>query len=245
MRTLVRLEIMRVLRNRKFMFFSVIYPSVLYLLIAGTSGDDKIDGMDLSLPLYMMVTMSAFGAITAVLMGAPERIANERAKGWVRQLRLTALPSRGYVVSKIAAAATVTLPAIVLVMVVAAVVKDVRLDAWQWVTIALCTWVGSFVFAALGVAIGYLASPETVRPVVMLLYFVMALLGGLWMPSTVFPQWLQNIAEWLPTYRYAALGRAVELGDAPHTGDIGVLVVYLAIFAGAAAWLYRRDTQKA
>lgn len=79
----------------------------------------------------------------------------------------------------------------------------------------------------------------------MIIYFGMSILGGLWMPSTVFPQWLQNIAEWLPTHAYAALGQAIELGNAPHGKDLAILVVYFLLFAGGAAWLYRKDTLKA
>ena len=46
------------------------------------------------------------------------------------------------------------------------------------------------------------------------------------MPTTTFPQWLQNIAEWLPTHAYAGLGQAIELGGAPHTKDVAILVGY-------------------
>ena len=42
--------------------------------------------------------------------------------------------------------------------------------------------------------------------------------------------------EWLPTHAYAALGQAVEMGDAPQLQDAGLLLVYLVLFAGAAAW---------
>lgn len=245
MRTLVKLEVLRALRNRKFMFFSVIYPSVLYGLVSGSSGGAKLPGTGISAALYFMVTMAAFGAMTAVLLGNSERIAKEREQGWVRQLRLTSLPGRGYVTAKIAAAATVSLPSIVLVLVVAAVFKGVRLDAWQWAAIAGCTWAGSFVFAALGVAIGYLASGDAVRPITMITYFVLALLGGLWMPLSILPHWISDISHWLPTYAYAALGRAVEAGGAPHLRDAALLAGYLLVFAGAAAWLYRRDTRKA
>lgn len=245
MSTLIKLEILRAVRNRKFMFFSVIYPSVLFLLIAGSADDSPLPGMKIDMALYYMVAMAAFGAMTAVLLGNSEKIAKEREQGWVRQLRLTPLPGRGYVIAKIAAAATVSLPSILLVFVVAAVAKDVRLAAWQWAAVALCTWAGSFVFAALGVAIGYLVSGDAVRPVTMILYFGLALMGGLWMPMSVLPSWVQDISEWIPTHAYAALGRAVEVGDAPHLKDAGILVVYLLLFTGAAAWLYRKDTRKA
>ncbi|MFJ1651556.1 ABC transporter permease [Streptomyces sp. NPDC088337] len=246
MNSLIRLELTRALRNRKFLFFSVLYPSILFLIIAGKAdGLTKVDGTGLTVPTYMMVSMASFGALTAVLMGNSERIAKERESGWVRQLRLTSLPGRGYVLAKTAGAAVVSLPSIVVVFVVAAAVKQVRLEAWQWLALTGAIWAGSLVFAALGVAIGYLASGDAVRPITMIIYFGLSMLGGLWMPSTTFPQWLQNIAEWLPTHAYAALGRAIEESQAPHAKDLAILVVFFALFAGGAAWLYRKDTLKA
>lgn len=224
----------------------MLYPSILFLIIAGQAdGTTKVDGTGLTLPTYMMVSMASFGALTAVLMGNSERIAKERESGWVRQLRLTTLPGRGYVFAKTASAAVVSLPSIVVVFVVAAAVKQVRLDAWQWLALTGAIWAGSLVFAALGVALGYLATGDAVRPITMIVYFGLSLLGGLWMPATTFPQWLQDIARWLPTHAYAALGQAIEQSQAPHARDIAVLVVFFALFAGGAAWLYRKDTLKA
>jgi ABC-2 type transport system permease protein len=244
--SLIKLELVRALRNRKFLFFTVIYPSALFLLIAGNADSHtEVDGTGLTLPTYMMVSMASFGALTATLMGNSERIAKERENGWVRQLRLTPLPGRGYVLAKTAGAAVVSLPSIVIVFAVAALVKDVRLDAWQWLALSGAVWAGSLVFAALGVALGYLATGDAVRPITMIIYFGLSMLGGLWMPTTTFPQWLQDIARWLPTHAYAALGRAIEQSQAPHARDIAVLVVSFVLFAGGAAWLYRKDTLKA
>ncbi|MEU1848288.1 ABC transporter permease [Streptomyces sp. NPDC019990] len=246
MNSLIKLELTRALRNRKFLFFSVIYPSVLFLIIAGNADrTTEVPGTGLTLPTYMMVSMASFGALTAVLMSNSERIAKEREGGWVRQLRLTALPGRGYVLAKTASAAVVSLPSIVVVFAVATAVKGVRLDPWQWLALTGAIWAGSLVFAALGVAIGYLADGDTVRPITMITYFGLSMLGGLWMPTTTFPGWLQDIARWLPTHAYAALGRAIEQSRAPHVQDLAVLVVSFALFAGGAAWLYRKDTLKA
>ncbi|MFD5702716.1 ABC transporter permease [Streptomyces lasiicapitis] len=243
---LVKLELTRSLRNKKFLFFSVLYPAMLFLLIAGSAdATTEVGDSGLGLPAFMMVSMASFGALTAVLMGNSERIAKERQSGWVRQLRLTSLPGRGYVLAKTASAAVVSLPSIVVVFVVAAVVKDVRLDACQWLALTGAIWAGSLCFAALGVAVGYLASGDAVRPVTMILYFGLSMLGGLWMPTATFPGWLQGIADWTPTHAYAALGRTIELGDAPHAGDVALLAAYFVVFAAGAAWLYRKDTLKA
>ncbi|WP_330332438.1 ABC transporter permease [Streptomyces sp. NBC_00536] len=246
MNTLVKLEITRALRNKKYLFFTVIYPAALFLMIGGTqSGTTKVYGTELTMPAFYMVAMASFGALTAVLVGQSEQIAKEREKGWVRQLRLTALPGHGYVLGKIASAAILSLPAIVVVFLVAAILKGVRFDAWQWAALTGSIWAGSLVFAALGVAIGYLVSGDTARPVVMIIYFGLSILGGLWMPTSVYPQWLQNITQWLPTHAYAGLGQAIELGGAPHAKDVAILAVYFVLFAGGAAWLYRKDTLKA
>ncbi|MEU4034671.1 ABC transporter permease [Streptomyces collinus] len=246
MNSLIKLELSRALCNKKFLFFSVLYPSFIYLIFSSSSGSgERVGDSGLTVATYLMVSMASFGALTAVLMGNSERIAKERESGWVRQLRLTPLPGRGYVLAKTASAAVVSLPSIIVVFVVAAAVNDVRLDAWQWLALTGVIWAGSLVFAALGVAIGYVASGDAVRPITMIIYFGMSILGGLWMPSTSFPQWLQDIAEWLPTHAYAALGRAIEQSEAPHTQDIAILVVSFVLFAGGAAWLYRKDTLKA
>ncbi|MET3983112.1 ABC transporter permease [Streptomyces sp. PvR034] len=246
MKTLVKLEITRALRNKKYLFFTVIYPAALFLMIGGTqSGTTKVYGTDLTMPAFYMVAMASFGALTAVLVGQSEMIAKEREKGWVRQLRLTALPGHGYVLGKISSAAILSLPAIVVVFLVAAILKGVRFDAWQWVALTAAIWAGSLVFAALGVAIGYLVSGDSARPIVMIIYFGLSILGGLWMPTSVYPQWLQNITQWLPTRAYAGLGQAIELGGAPHLKDVAILAVYFVLFAGGAAWLYRKDTLKA
>jgi ABC-2 type transport system permease protein len=246
MTSLIRLELVRALRNRKFLFFSVIYPSLLFLLFSSSSGSGaKVDGTGQTVAMYLMVSMASFGALTAVLMGNSERIAKERENGWVRQLRLTPLPGRGYVLAKTAGAAVVSLPSIVVVFVVAVLVHDVRMAAWQWLALTGAIWAGSLVFAALGVAIGYLASGDAVRPITMITYFGLSILGGLWMPSTTFPQWLQDIAKWLPTHAYAAMGRSIEQSQSPRLQDVAILTAFFLLFAGGAAWLYRKDTLKA
>lgn len=243
---LVRLEVTRALRNKKFLFFSLLYPAGLFLVITAGQGEDvEVGDSGLGLPAYFMVSMASFGALTAVLVGNSEQIAREREKGWVRQLRLTALPGHGYVLAKMASAAVVSLPSILVVLVVGAAVKGVRLDAWQWLALLGLIWAGSLVFAALGVAVGYLATGDAVRPLTMLIYFGLSMLGGLWLPSTNFPHWLQDIADWMPTRAYAALGQAVEAGGAPHLRDILVLLAYLLVFVAGAARLYRKDTLKA
>lgn len=97
-----RFELRRVLRNRRFVFFALGFPLVMYLLIAGSNqGEDDLSGSGLSAPLYFMVSMVAWGTMMAML-STGARIASERAIGWNRQLRITPLSARAYLVTKVA-----------------------------------------------------------------------------------------------------------------------------------------------
>jgi len=238
MRTLIRLEILRIMRNRRYLFFTIIYPVVLFEIMRGSYKGVVIPGFDAK--TYFMVSMATFGTVGAALNTAM-RISTERKTGWVRQLRLSALPSWGYVTAKIAAAAAATLPAILAVFILGAA-QGVHLSALTWIGLVLALWVGAFVFSALGVAIGYMAPPDGVQPIVMIFYIGMAFLGGTWFAiSGTFGK----IAGWTPIALYNELGRTVELGGSVNVGHMIALAAYLVAFIGLAASLYRRDKQAA
>ena len=176
--------------------------------------DQKVDGTGLTVPTYFMVAMAAFGAMTAVLMGNSERIAKEREKGWVRQLRLTALPGpRLRPRQDRLARPRSACPSIVIVFAGRRAVKDVRLDAWQW--LALPARSGPAASSSPRSASPSATSPprDAVRPITMIIYFGLSLLGGLWMPIDDLPAVAaEHRRAGCPRTPYAALGQAIESG---------------------------------
>jgi ABC-2 type transport system permease protein len=169
------------------------------------------------------------------------RIALERKSGWARQLRLTALPGYGYVVAKIAATAASTLPAIVITFAVGHA-EGVRLSASTWLLLGLVLWVGGFVFAALGVALGYSAGPDSLQPIVMIVYMALLMLGGTYFQFTGS---MANFAKWTPLALYNQLGRVAQTGGSVSSGELAAIVAYAAAFGALAAFLYRRDRKEA
>ncbi|MFF7590201.1 ABC transporter permease [Kitasatospora purpeofusca] len=240
MTTLIRLEILRTLRNRRYVLFTIAYPALMYFFFIHAYSADKLAG-GLPVKTYFMVSMATFGAVGAVLTGSAQRISLERKSGWVRQLRLTALPGRAYTIGKIAAAAVTTLPAILVVFVVGAS-QGVSLTAGQWAGLVAALWLGSFVFAALGVALGYAAAPDSVQSIVMIAYMAMALFGGTWFPVSGS---LESFARFNPVYLYNRLATFTQPGHSLDTVAVAGLGAFLAVFVAAAAALYRRDTRQA
>ncbi|MFJ8471796.1 ABC transporter permease [Kitasatospora sp. NPDC094011] len=240
MTTLIKLEILRTLRNRRYLFFTVVYPALMYVFFINAYGSGNQAG-GLPVKTYFMVSMATFGAVGAVLTGGAQRISLERKSGWTRQLRLTALPGRAYTVGKIAATAVTTLPAILVVFAVGAS-QGVSLTAAQWVGLTAALWLGSFVFAALGVALGYAAAPDAVQPIVMIVYMAMALLGGTWFPVSGS---LEKFARFNPVFLYNQLATFTRPGHSLDLVAVAGLAAFFALFAAAAAALYRRDASRA
>ena len=224
---LTQAEINRLRRNRRYFLFTLGLPVILYLLIAKQG--NKAYGIDFT--AYYMVAMATFGSFSGALTGNAIRISEERKVGWIRQLRLTPLPANAYVVAKILTSMATTVPSVVIVLLLGRFYGGVHLPAWQWIVIAVIVWLGSTIFAALAIAIGYRFPPDQVQPIAMLFYFVFTVLGGIWFPLTGA---LANIGKGTPTYEAVKISTDVIGGvTVPPYLFIG-LIVWLGIFAGLA-----------
>jgi ABC-2 type transport system permease protein len=231
-------------RNKRFLIFTVGLPLVMYLIYSNLYGGQTIDeSTGYSVSTYLMISMAAFGGIGAAINSAA-RVAIERQTGWNRQLRLTALSPRAYLVSKAAVSMLLCLPAIALVFIAGRLVGGVHLSGGQWLGAGLALWLGLIPFTVVGLVIGFAATADSVQPMTMLVYLGSSLLGGLWFPLESMSSWMRDIAKVTPAYHLAAISRAVS-----GFGDFGVLniLVLLAWTAGLGAvggWAYRRSGRR-
>jgi len=225
------LELRRSLRDRRYLLLVVGWPVAAYLLFSTVFGATADSSEGLTPTVEIMIAMATFGAMGGVLMASGPRLAIDRQIGWVRQLRLTPPSPTRILAARLVAAMALSLPAIVLTFVTAAAVKGVTLPLWEWPALALLIAAGCLPFAAMGVLVGTIADGDGAQGLTMVLYLVLAALGGLWMPVQILPSALRTVANTLPSYHLAQLGWHVARGAGPALGDGLVL---LAWFAGAA-----------
>jgi ABC-2 type transport system permease protein len=225
---LARAEVMRLRRNKRYAIFTIIIPVVLYAVIAPQVKGAQVDHV--SYAAYYMVTLGALGAFSGALTGNAQRIAQERKDGWVRQLRLTPLPANAYVVGKIAASMAITIPSVVIVLLLGRFLGGVHLQTWEWFAVFGVIWIGSLIFTALAIAIGYRFLPDTVQPIAMGIYLAMSIFGGFYFPVT--NGFLHALARYFPSYQIGQIGTHVISGQSiPATA----LIVIAAWFAGFLA----------
>lgn len=239
-RTYLRYEILRALRNVRFFAFSLVFPLVLFLIVAGSNRHEHIDGV--GFPLYYMTGMAAWGTMTAVIAGGA-RIALERNLGWNRQLRVTPLTNRAYFQAKVVSGYLVALFSIAL-LYLAGLSMGVRLSAGHWATMTAMILIGLIPFAALGVLLGHLLTPDAMGPAMGGLTSLLALLGGAWGPLASGGA-VRHLSELLPSYWLVQAGKtALGGGLWPVKGWI-VLAVWTAALTRLAVRAWQRDTQRA
>lgn len=237
--SLLRLEIRRMVVDTRFLILILAMPIAMYLLFTNIFGNTPpVAGMTEA--VRGMISMSAFASMGAALMATTPRIAVERTNGWLRQLRTMPIPARTVIAAKILSALVWGGPAIVLVDIVAVLDHGVSLPAWQWLAIDGLLWIGTLPFAAMGVLLGYLTNGDTAFGVLFGIYLALAALGGLWMPVTILPTALQNIAPVLPSNRFAELGWRIAGGGTLSGQGIAVLAAWLVAFTLLAGLCYRR-----
>jgi ABC-2 type transport system permease protein len=231
----LRMEVMRALRSPAFLGYTIGFPALFYLLF--TTVFNRGDAVTAT---YTMISMALYGSIVAALPGSGARIAQERTQGWTRQLALSPLRPGTYLLVKLAATSMLTVPVVVSILLLGRLVNHVSLDALTWLQLLGALWVASLPFVALAILIGYSFRDEVAQGVAMVSTFLLAIVGGLWMPVSVFPRWLAHIAQVTPTFRAGELGWSVIGATHVTATGLAVLAGWTALFAGLAAWRFRR-----
>ncbi|MFD0150860.1 ABC transporter permease [Streptomyces sp. NPDC055721] len=234
----VSLEVRRTLRDTGFAISTIGVPVMMYLLFTNLGTDDS------AYKSAAMVGMAAYGALGAAL-SLGTGVAEDKSTGWLRQLRVTPMTPRQVVTGRALTGSVVVLPAIAGVLLAGGLANGVRMEAWQWATVALTLWLGSLPFTLLGIGNGYRLSAQTTGVVNVACNLGLAVVGGLWFPTVLFPSWLATISEYTPTNRFAELGVAVTEGTAPGAAALAVLAVWAALFGVYAAASYRRSARTA
>jgi ABC-2 type transport system permease protein len=238
--TVLRIELARMLRNRRTLFFALVFPAGLFFAIGGSAGwQDKAGHGNVA--AYIMVSMALYGgALIAAASGAS--VATERALGWSRQLRLTPLNPAVYISMKAMVALVMGAVAIAVVNLAAIFQGRAEMPTDRWIACALLTLACTIVFAALGVFVGYLVPGENAMQILGPGLALLSFLGNVFIPITEGTT-LWHVAAFTPMFGVAEISRAPLTGDLPWYAVLNA-VVWLAIFVAGAAWRMSKDTAR-
>ncbi|MDP9192836.1 MAG: ABC transporter permease [Acidobacteriota bacterium] len=240
----IKYEFLKSLRMPQYSLPTILFPIVFYIFFGVVFGQRNTGGVTMA--EYLIATYGAFGVIGASLFGFGVSVAIERGQGWLEVKRTTPMPIAAYFVAKLAMAMIFSAIIVLLLMFVAATIGGVTLDPLKSLVLFGVLVAGSITFCALGLALGFIAGPNSAAPIVNLIYLPMAFLSGLWVPIMFLPKPVQTLAYWLPPYHFSQLALRVTGGSRGESilGHIGAMAAAAVLF-GAIAYLgYRRDEGK-
>jgi len=230
-------EFLRVLRTPAFAIPSLLFPPLFYLLFGVL-----LNRGNSAAAHYLFATYSVFGVMAPGLFGFGVAVAIERERGWLALKRVAPMPPGAYLMAKMLMAMAFALIIYAMLATMAATLGGVRLDPAQWLLLGAIAAFGVLPFCALGLLVGSRANASASPAIVNFIYLPMAFLSGLWMPLSMLPQFIRDIAVLWPPYHLAqlalaAIGREHAGGAFGHLGFLAVFTI--VCFAIARRWLAR------
>ncbi len=241
--TILRLEIRRVTRNKRTMLMTIVLPIFFFLIFGVIQQYDDSAIAHGNVSAFIMVSMALYGGVLASTSGGA-MVSIERAQGWSRQLRITPLSPVAYVVIKMVTALVLGATAVAAVYIVGVISGKPSMPTYLWVVTGLSVWVGSLVFAAFGLFMGYLLPTENVMQILGFGLVLLSFAAGLFIPLSQFPHGFTEFAQYTPLYGLNQLVHAPLIGHSVHLAWVVNAVVWLVIFAAGAIWRFRKDTAR-
>ena len=226
-----RYEFLRLWRTPSFSLPCLLFPAVFYLLfgvlLGGRSGPEAAR--------YLLAGYSVFGTMGVALFGFGVTVAMDREEGLLTLKRAQPMPPGAYLAAKVVMAMLFSTVILALLAALAIGLAGVRLAPGQWLGLAVACLLGVLPFSALGLWLGTRVGARGAPALINLVYLPMAFLSGLWLPLSMLPGLLQELAPAWPAYHLARIAQAQVGfgGGAPLALHVlvllGVTVLFLAL----------------
>jgi len=164
-----------------------------------------------------------------------------RRLGLWKRLRAAPLSRAALIGSRMGSGALIALILLLVIFAAAMAIFGVRIEGSiaGFIGVAMAFAVLTATFGLLIAALG--KTPEATRGLAVFVTLLLVMLSGAWVPSFVFPEWLQTVSLFVPS-RWAVDGLDGMtwrgLGPDAALAPIGVMLAFSAAFAGLALWRF-------
>jgi ABC-2 type transport system permease protein len=170
----------------------------------------------------------------------------QRQRGLWKRLRAAPLSRTMLLGSRAVSAALISSLILIILFFFARMFFGVRIEGSRAGFYGVCVAFG-LMTATFGLLIAALGkTPEATRGLSVFVTLIMVMLGGAWVPSFIFPKWLQTLTLVMPT-RWAIDGLEAMswrgLGFSAAVAPIGVLLLFSALFGTLAVTRFRWEDE--
>jgi ABC-2 type transport system permease protein len=228
------------MRNRAFLFFSLIMPLAFLFIYAGIFGRGKVQAVP-----YLLAEVLAL-TVMGSFWGLSVQLVTFREQGILRRFRVAPVSASAMLASSLLSNYFLTLPTILIEFYLSRSVFHMA-GLGNVLSILVLVTLGTVCFASLGLIVASVTNTMQETQIInQIIWFVFLFISGATIPFPMLPGAVQAVAIFLPaTYLVSGLQRAMI----DHTGIEG-LGMYVASLLGCAliaflisAQLFRWDPE--
>lgn len=234
-----KVEVLRILRNPYYVFWSLFMPIAFYIVFTRIF-NSAMDDQQLWQAHYLM-SMTAFSLMGSAIMTLGIRLVEEKAQGWSTFMRITPLSDHAYFFAKMVGQTMIHMLSIAVIFTAGAIINGVYLSAVEWLLCGLWLLFGSLPFLALGTLVGTMKRVDTAAGISNMVYMILAIAGGMWMPLEIMPEFVQTIGKWLPSYHFGNGAWQIIRSEQPEWTNFILLIGYLLLFVVISGYIRRKQ----
>ena len=239
-----RLQMRLFLRRKDELFWTLAFPVLFILLFGAIYGDTKWtgDGLNMRAIDYLLPGIVVMGIMVTGIMRTSTGLVQEREQGIYRRLALTPLKRQTLIGSQLLQHYLVIVVQTLLILNIGTIAFKTEVTGNMtlfWLVLS----VGALCFMSIGFALsGLIKTVRATTPVNQIAYFSLMFLDGVFFPNSLLPNWLGNIAQYLPSTQVGDALRAVMYNGA-GIGDIwqklAILAAWMAAFLVVTVKFFR------
>jgi ABC-2 type transport system permease protein len=228
------------MRNRAFLFFSLIMPIAFLFIYAGVFGRGNRQAVP-----YLLAEVLAL-TVMGSFWGLSVQLVTFREQGILRRFRVTPVGASAMLASSLLSNYFLTLPTIVIEFFLSRWVFHME-GLGNLVSVFVLVTFGTVSFASLGLIVASVTNTMQETQIInQIIWFVFLFISGATIPFPVLPSIVQAVAVFLPaTYLVSGLQRAmIDYTDVAHLGAYLASLIGCALIAFlVAANLFRWDPE--
>jgi ABC-2 type transport system permease protein len=238
---LLRSELRLFLREPQLVFFVLMFPSLLIVILGSVPSfrehKPELGGLRV-IDLYVPIAVALILAMLA-LQVSPLVLAGYRERGVLRRLATTPARPIALLGAQLALSLLTAVVSVALVLIIGRVGFGVRWPG-NFLAFILSFVLTAVAIFALGLVIAALApTGKAANTIGTLLFFPSMFFAGLWAPREVMPKILQRIGDFTPLGAGESVLHQAATGHWPGLTAVTVLLGYIVVLGMAAVRLFR------
>lgn len=215
-----------------------LFPPVVFLVVMSTQRGSTVEGTEFSLAAMTLPSVLGMTVAFTGMVNATQALTVDREDGTLLRAKATPHGMVSYLVGKIVMLGGITAVSMLILLVPGVVFFDgfELASLGSWVTFLWVAVLGLLATLPIGAVFGSLFSNPRQMGFIMVPIMGLVVISGIFFPITVFPGWVQVIAQVFPLY-WTGLGmRSALLPDQMVVAEIGESWRHLETLGALGAW---------